>query len=70
MSGDGASPFRLTERLLLSVDMDEEHSARLGWAATGIVGIDLQTEKASRVTPLKLFGWEGGCWLDSDNVLF
>jgi TolB protein len=30
---------------------------------------DLQSKKATRLTPKKLFGWDG-VWLDNDNILF
>src|SRR4051812_35535355 len=30
---------------------------------------DVQSQKATRLTPKKLFGWDG-VWLDNDNVLF
>ena len=30
---------------------------------------DLQSKKATRLTPNKLFGWDG-VWLDNDNILF
>jgi TolB protein len=71
MSGDGriaVSPDG--RRLLLSVDMDEEHG-RKDWDGPlpALWVFDLQTEKATRITPPKLFGWDG-CWLDNDNVLF
>ena len=30
---------------------------------------DVQSQKATRLTPKKLFGWDG-VWLDNDNILF
>jgi TolB protein len=30
---------------------------------------DVQSQKATRLTPTKLFGWDG-VWLDNDNILF
>jgi TolB protein len=29
----------------------------------------VQSQKATRLTPKKLFGWDG-VWLDNDNILF
>jgi TolB protein len=29
---------------------------------------DLQSQKATRLTPKKLFGWDG-VWIDNDDVL-
>jgi TolB protein len=71
MSGDG----RITvspdgKRLLLSIDMDEEHDRR-DWDGPppALWSFDLVTQKATRITPTKIFGWDG-CWLDNDNILF
>ena len=36
---------------------------------TVLRAFDLQSQKATRLTPKKLFGWDG-VWLDNDNVLF
>jgi TolB protein len=71
MSGDGridVSPDG--KRLLLSIDMGEE-SARKNWDGPlpALWMFDMQSQKASRLTPKKLFGWDG-VWLDNDNVLF
>src|SRR5689334_20149531 len=71
MSGEGriaVSPDG--KRLLLSIDMGEE-SGRKVWDAPlpALWSFDLQSQKATRLTPKKLFGWDG-VWLDSDNVLF
>ena len=62
------SPDR--KRLLLSIDMGEE-SGRKDWDGPlpALWSFDLQSQKATRLTPKKLFGWDG-VWLDNDNVLF
>ena len=71
MSGDGridVSPD--DKRLLLSIDMGEE-SGRKDWDGPlpALWAFDLQSQKAIRLTPKKLFGWDG-VWLDKDNILF
>lgn len=71
MSGDGridVSPDG--RRLLLSIDMGEE-SGRKDWDGPlpALWSFDLQSQKATRLTPKKLFGWDG-VWLDNNNVLF
>src|SRR5437588_4385775 len=71
MSGDGridVSPDG--KRLLLSIDMGEE-SGRKDWDGPppALWAFDLQSQKATRLTPKKLFGWDG-VWLDNDNILF
>jgi TolB protein len=71
MSGDGridVSPDG--KRLLLSIDMGEE-SGRKDWDGPlpALWAFDLQSQRATRLTPKKLFGWDG-VWLDNDNVLF
>jgi TolB protein len=71
MSGDGridVSPDG--KRLLLSIDMGEE-SGRKDWDGPlpALWAFDLQSQKASRLTPKKLFGWDG-VWIDNDNILF
>jgi TolB protein len=71
MSGDGridASPDG--KRLLLSIDMGEE-SGRKDWDGPlpALWAFDLQSQKATRLTPKNLFGWDG-VWVDNDNVLF
>jgi TolB protein len=71
MSGDGridVSPDG--GRLLLSIDMGEE-SGRKDWDGPlpALWAFDLQSQKATRLTPKKLFGWDG-VWIDNDNVLF
>jgi TolB protein len=71
MSGDGridVSPDG--KRLLLSIDIGEE-SGRKDWDGPlpALWAFDLQSQKATRLTPNKLFGWDG-VWIDNDNVLF
>ncbi len=71
MSGDGriaASPDG--KRLLLSVDMGEEHH-RKDWDGPlpALWIFEIATQKAVRITPKTLFGWDA-CWIDNDNVLF
>jgi TolB protein len=58
------------KRLLLGVDMGEE-SHRKGWDGPlpAVWTLDLATQKSERLTPKKLFGWDG-CWLDNDTLLF
>ena len=71
MSGDGridVSPDG--KRLLLSIDMGEE-SGRKDWDGPlpALWAFDLQSQKATRLTPKKLFGWDG-VWIDNNNILF
>ncbi len=71
MSGDGridVSPDG--KRLLLSIDMGEE-SGRKDWDGPlpSLWSFDLQSQKATRLTPKKLFGWDG-VWIDNNNILF
>jgi TolB protein len=71
MSGDGridVSPDG--KRLLLSIDMGEE-SGRKDWdgPSPALWAFDLQSQKATRLTPKKLFAWDG-VWIDNDNILF
>src|SRR5262245_1090919 len=71
MSGDGridVSPDG--QRLLLSIDMGEE-SGRKDWDGPlpALWAFDLQSQKATRLTSKKLFGWDGA-WIDNDNILF
>jgi TolB protein len=58
------------KRLLLSIDMGGE-AARKDWDGPlpALWAFDLQSQKATRLTPKKLFGWEA-VWLDNNNVLF
>jgi TolB protein len=71
MSGDGridVSPD--AKQLLLSIDMGEE-SGRKDWDGPlpALWSFDLQSQKAARLTPKKLFGWDG-VWIDNNNILF
>jgi TolB protein len=71
MSGDGridVSPDR--KRLLLSIDMGEG-SGRKDWDGPlpALWAFDVQSQKATRLTPKKMFGWDG-IWLDNNNILF
>jgi TolB protein len=71
MSGEGridVSPDG--KRLLLSIDMGEE-SGRKDWDGPlpALWSFDLETQKATRLTPKKLFGWDG-VWIDNNNILF
>ncbi|HSS18199.1 MAG TPA: translocation protein TolB [Candidatus Dormibacteraeota bacterium] len=71
MSGDGridVSPDG--KRLLLSIDMGEE-SDRKDWDGPlpALWTFDLLSQKATRLTPKKLFGWDS-VWIDNDDVLF
>jgi TolB protein len=71
MSGDGriaVSPDG--KRLLLSIDMGEEHN-RKDWDGPppAMWIFEIATQKAVRITPKTLFGWDA-CWIDNDNVLF
>ena len=71
MSGDGridVSPDG--KRLLLGIDMSEE-SKRKDWDGPlpALWSFDLDSQDSVRLTPGKLFGWDG-CWIDNDNILF
>ena len=71
MSGDGridVSPDG--KRLLLSIEMGEE-SKRKDWDGPlpALWCFDLVSERSIRLTPSKLFGWDG-IWMDNDNILF
>jgi len=71
ISGDGRIDISPDgKRLLLSIDMGEE-SGRKNWDGPlpALWSFDLQSQKAMRLTPKKLFGWDG-VWLDNDNILF
>lgn len=71
MSGDGRIDVSQDgKRLLLSIDMGEE-SNRKDWdgPSPALWAFDLQSQKATRLTPKKLFGWDG-VWIDNDNILF
>jgi TolB protein len=71
MSGDSridVSPDG--KRLLLSIDMGEEHQ-RKDWDGPppALWTLEIATQKPARITPRTLFGWDG-CWMDNDNILF
>src|SRR5215475_14132624 len=71
MSGDGRIDVSLDGKaLLLSIDMGEE-SGRTDWDGPlpALWAFDVQSKKATRLTPKESFGWDGA-WLDNDNVLF
>ena len=71
MSGDGRIAISPDGKcLLLSIDMGEEHH-RKDWDGPppALWSFDLETQKAVRLTPKKLFAWDG-CWLDDNNILF
>jgi TolB protein len=70
MSGDGridVSPNG--KRLLLGIDMSEESNRKDGTALSPPWSFDLDSQHSVRLTPGKLFGWDG-CWIDNDNILF
>jgi TolB protein len=70
MSGDGrisVSPDGT--KLLLSVEMGEEHHRKDWDGAPPALWVFDWSEKATRLTAKNLFAWDG-CWLDKDNVLF
>src|SRR6266536_1436459 len=71
ISGDGriaVSPDG--KRLLLSIDMGEEHHRR-DWDGPppALWRFEIATQKTARITRKTLFGWDG-CWIDNDNILF
>jgi TolB protein len=71
MSGDSridVSPNG--NRLLLSVDMDEDYT-RKDWdgPVPALWSFDLTTQIAVRLSSKNLFAWDG-CWLDDANILF
>jgi TolB protein len=71
MSGDGRIDISPDgKRLLLSIDMGEE-PGRKDWDGPlpALWAFDLQSQKATRLTPKKLFGWDG-VWVDNENILF
>jgi TolB protein len=71
MSGDGRIDVsRDGKRLLLSIDMGEE-SGRKDWDGPlpALWSFDLESQKATRLTPKKLFGWDG-VWIDNNNTSF
>ncbi len=71
MSGEGrieVSPDG--QKLLLGIDMNEE-AHRKDWDGPlpAVWTFDLASKKATRLTPKKLFGWDG-CWVDNGSILF
>ena len=71
MSGDGRIDVSPDGKLLLlSIDMGEETS-RKDWDGPlpALWTFDIATQRAVRVTPKTLFGWDG-CWMDDENILF
>lgn len=71
MSGEGridVSPDG--KRLLLSIDMGEEHQ-RKDWDGPppALWTLEITPQRAVRLTLKTLFGWDG-CWIDNDNILF
>jgi TolB protein len=71
MSGDcRIDPSPDGKRLLLSVEMGEEAN-RKDWDGPlpALWSFDLSSQKATRLTPKKLFGWDG-VWINNDNILF
>ena len=48
-----------------------EESGRKDWDGPlpALWAFDLQSQKATRLTPRKLFGWDG-VWIDDHNILF
>jgi TolB protein len=70
MSGDGRITVSPDGKfLLLSIDMGEEHN-RKDWDGPppALWTFEIATQKAVRITPQTLFGWDG-CWIDNENVL-
>jgi TolB protein len=57
-------------RLLLSIEMGEEAN-RKDWDGPlpALWSFDIASQKATRLTPKKLFGWDG-VWIDNDNIMF
>ena len=49
----------------------DEASGRTDWDGPlpALWSFDVQSQKAIRLTPKELFGWDG-VWLDNDNILF
>ncbi len=71
MSSDGRMTLSPDgKRLLLSVDMGEEHE-RPDWDGPppALWTFEIATQKAQRITPRTLFGWDG-IWIDNENILF
>jgi len=75
LNGDMSGDCRISvspdgKRLLLSIEMGEE-SHRKDWDGPlpALWSFDLVSKKATRLTPKKLFGWDG-VWIDDSSVLF
>jgi TolB protein len=71
MSGDGRIAVSPNNKcVLLSIEMGEEPN-RKDWDGPppALWSFNLDTQKAVRLTPKTLFGWDG-CWIDNDNILF
>lgn len=71
MSGDGRIDVSPDGKLLLlSIDMGEENK-RKDWDGPppALWMFEIATQRAVRVTPQKLFAWNG-CWMDDQNILF
>ncbi len=58
------------KRLMLGIEMGEEAN-RKDWDGPlpALWSFDLDSQRAVRITPKKLFGWDG-VWIDNANVLF
>jgi TolB protein len=58
------------KRLLLSIEMGEE-SDRKDWDGPlpALWSFDLESQKATRLTPKTLFEWDG-VWINNNNILF
>jgi len=58
------------KRLLLSIEMGEEAN-RKDWDGPlpALWSFDIASQKATRLTSKKLFGWDG-VWIDNDNIMF
>jgi TolB protein len=71
ISGDGRIAISPDgKRLLLSIDMGEEHQRR-NWDGPppALWIFEVAMQKAVRITRKTLFGWDG-CWIDNHNILF
>lgn len=71
MSGDDRIDVSADGKLLLlSIEMGEEAN-RKDWDGPlpALWTFDIARQRAVRVTPKTLFGWDG-CWMDDQNILF
>ena len=58
------------QKLLLGIDMNEDaHRKTWDGPLPAVWTFDLTSKKATRITPKKLFGWDG-CWIDDSSILF